>query len=227
MDYDGFLGEWEGKQVTDYGGECVALVAQYCAENGKPIAYANAKDWFNHPALADAFDSIPNDPNDPSQVPARGNPIIWSGDLPGSGGYGHIAIFDEVLPDHQFQSFDQNWGGSSAHFQTHTWAYALGWLAPKALPVIPPHPDPAPANPSPDLNPDINPPPVPTGLPQSPTPPVDPPPPVPTPVEPTPEPAGQGTTTTPVQSSHSPGSASGSWFSQFLALLKLIFIGRK
>lgn len=121
MNYDSFLNKWNGKQVTAYGGECVALVAQYLVENGKPIAYANAKDWWGHPAISGSYDFITNNPNDYSQVPQRGDVIVWNGGLAGSGGYGHIAIFDRVVSPGVFTSFDQNWGGRQAHFVSHNW----------------------------------------------------------------------------------------------------------
>lgn len=133
MDYDKFYNEWNGKQVTAYGGECVALVAQYCVENGKPIAYANAKDWWNHPALTGAFDFITNNPNDYNQVPNRGDIMVWNGSLPGSGGYGHIAIYDGRISPGVFRSFDQNWGGASAHLVSHTYGYIIGWMRPKVV----------------------------------------------------------------------------------------------
>lgn len=128
MDYDGLISRWNGRQVTAYGGECVALAAQYCVENGKPIAYANAKDWWGHGALIGAFNFIANNPNDLKQVPARGDIIIWNGGLAGSGGYGHIAIFDRVTGPGAFVSFDQNWGGRQAHFVTHNWNNIIGWM---------------------------------------------------------------------------------------------------
>lgn len=148
MQYDNLLNEWEDKEVTQYGGQCVALVAQYCVENNKPIVWGNAIDWANNPIMLNAFDWILNNPSDYNQVPARGDIVIWKGSLPGSGGYGHIAIFDEVLGPDRFQSFDQNWGGANAHFQEHHWDYVLGWYTPKAEPINPvaPHPDPAPSN---------------------------------------------------------------------------------
>jgi len=158
MNFDTFINEWNGNQVTAYGGECVALVAQYCAENNKPIAWANAIDWWENSSLTDAFDFITNDPNDLGQLPTRGDIIIWNGDLPGSDTYGHIAIWDSRTGSGVFQSFDQNWGGPTAHFQSHTWDYVLGWATPKADPPAPaPHPDPAPANPDPAP---VDPPPV-------------------------------------------------------------------
>lgn len=132
MNYDAFLNKWNGKQVTAYGGECVALVAQYLVENGKPIAYANAKDWWGHPAISGSYDFITNNPNDYNQVPNRGDVVVWNGGLAGSGGYGHIAIFDRVSAPGQFVSFDQNWGGRQAHFVTHNWNNVIGWFRPKA-----------------------------------------------------------------------------------------------
>lgn len=147
MDYDGFLNKYMGRPIDWdglYGPQCVDLVAQYCADNKKPVAYANAKDWANHPALQGAFDWIDNDPNDPGQLPARGDIIVWNGSLPGSGGYGHIAIWDMVTAPHRFNSLDQNWGGQVVHFQGHNWSWVVGWWHVKAEPVPVPAPLPAP-----------------------------------------------------------------------------------
>lgn len=131
MNYDSFLNKWNGKQVIAYGGECVALVAQYCAENGKPIAWANAKDWWGNGSLTGAFDFIKNNPADLKQVPKRGDIMIWDGGLAGSGGYGHIAIFDRIASPGVFVSFDQNWGGRQAHQVSHNWNNIIGWMTPK------------------------------------------------------------------------------------------------
>jgi hypothetical protein len=169
MDYDGFINRWLGKAIDwdgAYGPQCVDEVAQYCVENGKPVAYANAKDWANHPALQSAFNWTQNNPNDYNQVPHRGDIIVWGGGLPGSGGYGHIAIFDMIVKPGIFQSLDQNWGGQYVHFiPNHNWDYILGWWSPKPVapppaptpppapptpvPAPEPHPDPSPANPVP------------------------------------------------------------------------------
>ena len=132
---DAFVQKWNGKQVTAFGGECVALVAQYLTEQGRPIAYANAKDWWGHPAIAGSYDFIVNNPNDYNQVPNRGDVVVWNGGLAGSGGYGHIGIFDRVSAPGQFVSFDQNWGGRQAHFVTHNWNNVIGWFRPKVTNV--------------------------------------------------------------------------------------------
>jgi len=152
---DGMYGEWNGKQVTAYGGECVALVAEYCHENSWPIVWGNAIDWANNPIMLPVFEWVLNIPSDLNQLPTRGDIIIWNASLPGSGGFGHIAIWDKVTGVGTFQSFDQNWGGAEAHIQQHNWLDVLGWFTPKpSAPVLPvPAPDPAPSNPAPVVPP--------------------------------------------------------------------------
>lgn len=188
MDYDFFINEWLGKSIDwdgMYGAQCVDEVAQYCSENNKPVAYANAKDWWQNPALTGAFDFIANDPNDPNQLPNRGEIVIFSGDSPGSGGFGHINIFDMQQTVDTWQGLDQNWGGQYVHFVTgHIWTYVLGWMRvkeqPTPFPAPAPAPDPAPPQPIP---------PAPQPDPTPPAPEPTPEPPVPTPgPEPTPEP---------------------------------------
>jgi hypothetical protein len=186
MNYDGFINEWLGKSIDfdgQFGPQCVDSVAQYCVENGKPVAYANAKDWWQHPALTGAFDFIANDPNDPNQLPDRGNIIIWDGRVPGSEGFGHIAIWDMVTPS-GFQSLDQNWSGRYVHFvPNHTWTWVIGWMKPKAVPPQPPTPPPPAPTPVPAPEP------APDPAPSNPPPVVAPPPiPVPAP-DPVPPPA--------------------------------------
>lgn len=131
MNFDAAIAKYNNQVLNDYGGECVSLAAHYCLDNGKPIAYANAKDWWGHPALTGAFDFVTNNPTDYSQIPPRGSIIIWNGGLAGSGGYGHIAIFDAVIAAGSFRSFDNNWGGRYVHFVTHNWNNVIGWMVPK------------------------------------------------------------------------------------------------
>lgn len=63
-------------------------------------------------------------------VPKRGDIIIWSGNLPGSWGYGHIGVVDGANKA-IFASYDQNWGGAYVQRLQHDYKYVLGWLTPK------------------------------------------------------------------------------------------------
>ena len=132
MNFDATIATYNGKVLNDYDGECVSLIAHYSLDNGKPIVYANAKDWWNHPALTGAFDFIINNPSDYKQVPPRGAIVIWNGALAGSKGFGHIAIFDAVVSPGVFRSLDNNWGGRYVHFVTHNWNNVIGWMIPKS-----------------------------------------------------------------------------------------------
>ena len=135
MNFDALIAKYNGTVINDYGGECVALIAHYCIDNGKPLAYANAKDWWLHPALTGAFEFIQNNPTDYNQVPLRGDVIIWNGALAGSGGYGHIAVYDAKVSPGIFRSLDNNWGGRYVHFVTHNYNNVQGWFRPKQVSV--------------------------------------------------------------------------------------------
>lgn len=175
MNYDQFIANYLGKAIDwdgVYGAQCVDLVAQYCADNGKPVAYANAADWWRHPALVNDFDFIDNNPNDPNQLPNRGDIVVFNGNQPGSGGYGHIDIYDMRTGSATWQGLDQNWGGQYVKFvPNHVWTYVIGWIRPKTPPAAPtppvvvpePTPEPTPAptpTPSPFPAPDVHPDPV-------------------------------------------------------------------
>jgi hypothetical protein len=142
MTYAEFVQEWDGKQVTKFGGQCVALVAEFEAENNRPIIWGDAATWANNPSMLSAYDWIANNPNDSNQLPNQGDIVIWGGNLPYTNGAGHIAFYDHNLTGHQFMSFGQNSGGPSAHFQSHSWDYVVGWYhfrqTPPALVIINP-----------------------------------------------------------------------------------------
>ncbi len=200
MNYDAFINKWLGHPIDwdgVYGPQCVDEICQYLTDNGKGycVAYANAKDWANCSSMQSDFDWIQNDPNNYNQIPTRGDIIVWTGDVPGSEGYGHIAIWDMVTGPGAFQSLDQNWGGQYVHFQSHNWNWMAGWWTPKPKPT-PPAPEPVPPAPTPIPAPDPAPDPAPSPSPE-PTPPPDaPPPPAPTPPPqppvPTPQPNSKG-----------------------------------
>lgn len=140
MNYDGYLAAFPERTVlNNYSGECVSNIANYLDFNGLhgSIAYANAKDWANHPAMRSEFTWIANNPKDLNQVPSRGDIIIWDGNLAGSQGYGHIAIYDRRIAPGQFSSYDNNWGGRYLHFVTHNYNNVAGWWTRKVVAAPP------------------------------------------------------------------------------------------
>ncbi len=89
----------------------------------------------------DILEQVTNNPNDMNQKPTPGDWVIWGGNLPGSGGYGHVAMCMDTPPG-QIVSADQNWGGQTVHQVTHDWSYVIGWIHHKIpAPIVPP-PDP-------------------------------------------------------------------------------------
>lgn len=109
-------------------GQCVQSVCFYVAANGAPVLWVEgAKDWWDaaagHP---DKYERITNTGN---AVPQPGDIVIWSGGLPGSGGYGHIDVCLQAYPGTgTFAGVDQNWGGKTVHKVTHNYNYVIGWL---------------------------------------------------------------------------------------------------
>src|SRR5579884_2568227 len=114
-------------------GQCVQNVAKWAQFLGLPVLYQNAANWWTNttPAFLAAWDKIPNNVNDPNQLPLPGSIVIFASTLPSSEGYGHCDIFVKNLGGGQWQGFDSNWNGKNAKLVTHTWAYVLGWYTPK------------------------------------------------------------------------------------------------
>lgn len=127
---------------SDLRGQCV--VAMYFVVDevwGRPIFRANAKDWLDR-AAALGYQVVRNNPNDPNQVPPRGAIAVWGGNLPGSGGYGHVAAVWDARPRAAtFIGLGSNWGGKTLHLVTHNYNYLLGWIMPPAAPAPQPQGD--------------------------------------------------------------------------------------
>lgn len=142
MDYDG--------APSNDPVQCVDL-AKFWLHEGfgvNPGAWGDAYAYFDgagaNALRALGWQVIPNDHNNPNQVPPRGAVIVWARTLPGSGDGGHIAVCWSAAPGAAtFISFDQNWGGKAAKLVTHNWSYVLGWLVPPSAPAAAPAPAPA------------------------------------------------------------------------------------
>src|SRR5664279_3768354 len=129
---DQFTTDYNGKTNVSFdgipanAGQCVQSVAFYVRDYlHLPVFYADAARWFTDfesSPLVGNFQKMANDPNDANQVPQPGDIIIWNGNLPNSGGAGHISVFVSAFSG-GFISFDSNWGGKYCHFVSHNWSY--------------------------------------------------------------------------------------------------------
>lgn len=139
------LGAWytinKGQSLSYNGkaedvGQCVQAVALYVRDVLQlPVMRRNAADWWYLFNLPGSFDRIANTANATPQV---GDIIVWDKTLPGSGGYGHVAICWEPRPGTgTFVSADSNWGGKTLKLVTHNYSYVIGWLRPKLAPQQP------------------------------------------------------------------------------------------
>ena len=111
-------------------GQSVQLIALWCRCIGLPFQWTNAYNWWDDADenFTEHWSKI-NRPQSSDQLPSPGDIIVFSGSLPGSEGYGHLSIFVENN-ETDWIGFDSNWGGKSAHLQSHNWAYVVGWFSP-------------------------------------------------------------------------------------------------
>lgn len=139
MTYQEFVNKYNGKAIDYdgvYGAQCVDLAKFYLRDvyGLSPGAWGDAHAYWNstNPAILAKFDKVPNGA---SNVPKQGDILVYSQNTPGSGGAGHIEIFDRKTGPGKYVSFSQNWGGAYAHMVEHTdnYKYVLGWLTPKQL----------------------------------------------------------------------------------------------
>lgn len=132
MTLDTFLKEWEGKPLdtdgfpADQPFQCVDVAKEFNKELGYPPRAGNGKDWINN-AGNDYIQILYK----PGAIPLEGDIISWSGNLPNSGGYGHVAVCISGSTN-SFVSLDQNW--ANAHYcrrVEHNYSYVQGWIRPK------------------------------------------------------------------------------------------------
>ncbi len=137
MTYAEFVNKYNGQSIDYdgvYGAQCVDLAKFYLrdAYGLSPGSWGDAHAYWNstNPAILAKFDKVPNGA---SNVPKQGDILVYSQNTPGSGGAGHIEIFDRKTGAGKYVSFSQNWGGAYAHMVEHTdnYKYVLGWLTPK------------------------------------------------------------------------------------------------
>lgn len=135
---------WAANKAREYlRGQCVQGVCFFVAENGKPVIWADAYQWWSGGLFPEHYDRIPNSAD---AVPQPGDIIVWGPNTPGSGGAGHIAVCLQPRPGTgTFVSVDQNWGGKTIHTVIHNYNNVVGWLRIKGQA---PAPAPAPSAPA-------------------------------------------------------------------------------
>lgn len=134
--YSTFIKARIGKKIDKdgrYGVQCVDLIKDYLdvVFGIKAGAWGDAHAYYDnyskHPELVKNFDKIANTPN---FVPRKGDIVIWSRSM---GGTGHIAIATGEGNVSYFYAYDQNWGYAHEGVTRHRHDYSkfLGVLRPK------------------------------------------------------------------------------------------------
>lgn len=132
MTFEQFMIQWNGKYCEVAGSpgaknQCVDLVNAYIRDVLllPIIEWTNATDFPSR--AGDKYEYIVNSP---TNIPMRGDIIVWSGAI------GHIAVVIEATVN-TFKSFDQNYPvGSPCHVQVHNYNNIKGWLRVKQQPQI-------------------------------------------------------------------------------------------
>lgn len=119
MDFDGMY----SAQCTDFANFYIQYLT---GQNPYSLGFGvpGAKDYWN--VRVPYFDYIQNDPNDANQLPKPGDIIIYNGNMPGSGGYGHVAIVGESKQVY----YEQNYGGMYVKRNTRAFnGHEIGWMS--------------------------------------------------------------------------------------------------
>lgn len=138
-----FISEYNGRVVSfdnvpAHAGQSPQLIAQWCTFIGLPFQWANGSDWWDDSdeTFLDHWDKVVNDRKNADQLPKPGDIVVFDSSLPGSGNFGHLSVFLSSAGPNSWTGFDANWGGKSAHVQSHNWSYVLGWFSPKDQGVV-------------------------------------------------------------------------------------------
>lgn len=139
MSVDEFVAKYNGVHIDEdgyYGAQCWDVVARYAREvvgcPSFPTGSGGAEGLyrlFQNP-IPQYFDRIANDPNDPNQIPKKGDVIVWNANF--SPPYGHTALVISAnsAGTTNLEQNGNNPGGAS-YIKTRGWVGVSGWLRPK------------------------------------------------------------------------------------------------
>lgn len=146
MDISAWINRVEGKYIDEdgvYGSQCVDVIINYVqwlfpgVSRLVTLGRGNAKDLWGASSTK-YFDKIPNDVNDPNQLPRVGDIVIWG--AYGSNPYGHIAVClgadskgMNLMEQNGFIDVDKDGNADGVAFRKRrVWGRGLiGWLRPK------------------------------------------------------------------------------------------------
>ncbi|MGH7239783.1 MAG: hypothetical protein ACREHG_06910, partial [Candidatus Saccharimonadales bacterium] len=125
-------------------GQSIQLIALWCNYIGLPFQWTNPCSWWDDSddTFLEHWVKVVNDRKNGTQLPNPGDIIIFDSSLPGSGNKGHASIYIKNVGPNSWTGFDCNWGGKSAHLQSHNWSYVLGWFTQKRKSVLEGEPTP-------------------------------------------------------------------------------------
>lgn len=139
MDVDQFINQTNGQHIDEdgyYGAQCWDLVARYARVvvgcPSFPTGSGGAEGLYRlfQDPIPQYFDRIANDPNDPNQLPQKGDVIVWMASF--SPPYGHTALVISADPSGP-TVLEQNGNnpGGVAYIKKRNWVGVYGWLRPK------------------------------------------------------------------------------------------------
>ena len=139
MTLQDFVNKYNGVHIDEdgyYGAQCWDVSARYAREvvgcPSFPTGSGGAEGLFRlfQAPIPQYFDRIANDPNDPNQLPAPGDVIVWQASF--SPPYGHTAVV--ISADSSGPTvLEQNGNnpGGVAYIKKRNWVGVSGWLRPK------------------------------------------------------------------------------------------------
>lgn len=140
MNVDQFVAKYNGVHIDEdgyYGAQCWDVVARYAREvvgcPSFPTGSGGAEGLYRIFAqpIPQYFDRIANDPNDPNQIPQKGDVLVYQASF--SPPYGHTAL---VISANSAGTtcLEQNGNnpGGVSYIKTRGWTGVSGWLRPKA-----------------------------------------------------------------------------------------------
>lgn len=124
---DGFIDTWLNKtgvgDTPQNTGQCVGLVEKWLDACSMPHVWGNASDLLRSAAVPPYHITL----NDPTNMPARGNIVVW--DTAFGGGYGHCAICIDATVNCVYVLEQNNPEGAGVRYGLHDYSDVLGWLS--------------------------------------------------------------------------------------------------